>query len=62
MVVRVSCQWDADLEEERGAISVVWNLNTSTHRGTLPTADVEVKLRKLTAIDFNNCNWNWLLN
>ena len=28
----------------------------------MPTTDVEANLRKLTAIDFNNCNLSWLLN
>ena len=30
--------------------------------GTLPSADVEAKLKKLTAINFNSCNWIWVLN
>ena len=56
--VRVSGLWDADLEDENGVILVVWNLDTSTRGGTLPTNDVEAKLRKLIALDFNNRNWS----
>ena len=29
---------------------------------TLPTANVEAKLRKLTVVNFSNRNWSWLLN
>ena len=60
-VVQVSGPRDAN-SSESGVIGVVWNLDAGTHGGTLPTADVEVKLRKLTTIDFNNRNWSWLLN
>ena len=61
-VVRVSGPWDADWEDEHVAVLVVWNLNVGTCVGTLPAADVEAKLRKLTTVDFNNRNWSWLLN
>ena len=27
----------------------------------LPTVDIEAKLRRLTAIDYSNRNWSWLL-
>jgi len=61
-VVRVSGPWDANLEDERGAVPIVWNLDANTHEGTLPTVDAKAKLRKLTGVDFNNCNWSWLLS
>ena len=37
-------------------------MDADTHRGTFPTTNVEVKLREMTTIDFNNHNWSWLLN
>ena len=61
-MVQMSGPWDADSEDDRGAVPVVWNLDAGSHRRTLPTVDVEAKLRKLTAIDFNSHNWSWLLN
>ena len=30
--------------------------------GTLPTADIEAKLRRLTPVNCNNHNWSWLLD
>jgi len=45
-VVWVSDQWDVDSEDEREDVLVVLNLDTGTHRGTLSTIDVKVKLRK----------------
>ena len=37
-------------------------MDAGVRRGTLPTADVEAKLRRLTTVNFNNHNWSWLLN
>ena len=59
-VVRVSGPWDTDSEKESGAVPVVWNLDAGARRATLPTVDVEAKLRKLTVVDFNNRDWSWL--
>ena len=41
--------WEAESEDERGAILVAWNLDSGFHR---PTVDVEAKLRRLTAINY----------
>ena len=30
--------------------------------GAFPTVDVEAKLRRLMAINYNNRNWSWLLD
>ena len=54
--------WEAESEDDRGAVPVVWNLDTGFHEGALPTADVQTKLRRLTAVNYNNCNWSWLLD
>ena len=62
MVVRVTGKWEAESEDERRAVSVSWNLESNSHGRTLLTADVEVKLRRLTAIDYNSHNWSWLLD
>jgi len=54
--VIVSGPCDAESYDERGAIPVAWNSNAGSCEGTLPSADVEGKLKKLTAIYFNSCN------
>ena len=59
-VIRVSDPWDAELEDEREAISFSWNTNAGSCKGTLPSVDVEAKLKMLTAIDFISHNWSWL--
>ena len=61
-VIRVSGPWDAKSEDKRGAIPIAWNSNVGSRGGTLPSADVEAKLKKLTIIDFKSHNWSWLLN
>ena len=48
--------WEAKLEDEHGAIPVVWNLGPMSHGGALVTIDIEAKLQKLTAIDRDFCN------
>ena len=55
-MVRVTGLWDAESEDERGAVLVVWNLDLDPYGGTLPTADVGAKLRKPTAINYNSHN------
>jgi len=50
------------LEDEHGAIPVVWNLGLAPRGGTLPTADIKGKLRKLTTVNYNCRNWSWLLD
>ena len=59
---RVTGQWDVESKYEHGIVLVIWNLDSSPHGGTLSTANVEAKLRKLTTINYNNRNWNWLLD
>jgi len=61
-VVWVSGPWKAESENEREAIPVVWNLGLTPRGGSLPTADVEAKLRKLTTINYDCRNWSWLLD
>ena len=55
-VVWVTGPWEAESEDERGAISIVWNLGPVPRGGALPTADIEAKLRKLAAINYYCCN------
>ena len=57
-VVRVTGPCDVESEGERGAVPVIWNLDSGPHGGILPTTDIKVKLRKLVAIDFNCRNWS----
>ena len=54
IVIRVTGPWDTELEDERGAIPIVWNIDPSPYRGTLPTVDDKAKLRKLAAINYNS--------
>ena len=61
-VVRVTGSWEVDSEDECGAVPVTWNLNAGSQVGALPTTDVKVKLRRLTAVNYNNDNWSWLLD
>jgi len=62
IVVRVTGPWEAKAEEECGVVPAAWNLDSSSHGGTIPTTDVVTKLKRLTVINYNNRNWNWLLN
>ena len=57
-VVRVTNQWEAESKDERGAVPVAWNLDSGSHGGTLYITKVEVKLRRLIAINYNNRNWS----
>ena len=50
------------MEDEREAIPVVWNVGPVPCGGALVTADIKVKMRKLTAIYRNRRNWSWLLD
>jgi len=45
--------WEAEPEDGCGAILVVGNLGVAPHGGDLATTDIEAKLRKLTAINYN---------
>ena len=55
-VVQVTGLWEAESEDERGAVPVAWNLYYGSHGEILPTSDVEAKLRRLTTINYNNRN------
>ena len=61
-VIRFFGPWDAESDAEHKAILDAWNPNARSHGGTLPSVDVEAKLKKLTAIDFDYCYWSSLLN
>ena len=61
-MIGVSGLWDAESEDERGAIPVAWNPNAGSRGGTLLSVNIVAKLKKLTTIDFNSRNWSWLLN
>jgi len=61
-VVQVTGPGEAESEDERGAVPVALNWDSGSHGGTLPTADVETKLRRLIIINYNKRNWSWLLD
>ena len=61
IVVQVTSLWEAESEDEHEAVLVTWT-STLALMGTLPTADVKVKLRRLTTINYNNRNWSWLID
>ena len=50
---RVIGPWEAELENERRASLVAWNLSPALHKEALPSTDIEVKLRKLTTITYD---------
>ena len=60
-VVQVIGPWEAELEDEHGAIPIIWNLGPVLCEGALLIVDIEAKLQKLTAIDRDYYNWSWLL-
>ena len=60
-VVRVTDPWEAESDGERGSIPTTWKLGPMAWGGTLPSADIEAKL-KLAAINYDHRNWSWLLD
>jgi len=46
------------LEDEREAIPITWNLGPIAREGASLSADVEAKLRKLVAINYDHHNWS----
>jgi len=54
--------WEAESEDERGAIPTTWNLVPVARGGAVLTTEIELKLQKLTAVDYDYCNWSWLLD
>ena len=54
--------WEAESEDQCGGSPSRLELGLQVSWGTLPTADIEAKLRRLTAIDYSNRNWSWLLD
>ena len=56
IVVWVTGPWEAESEDECGPSHLELGLQLSW--GTLPTTDVEAKLRRLTAVNYNNLNWS----
>ena len=61
-VIRMTGPLEAESKGERGAISITWNLGAVARGETLSSADIEVKLQKLAAINYNHRNWSGLLD
>ena len=61
-VVLVTDPSEAELEDERGAIPTMWNLGSVARGGAVLTAEIELKLQALTAVDYDCRNLSWLLD
>ena len=57
-MVRVTGSWEANSEDEHGAILIAWNLDVGCQVGALPTANVKAKLRRLTIVNYKNHKWS----
>ena len=55
-MVRVTALWEAELEDERGAILTTWNLGPVARGGAMLTAEIELKLQELTTVDYDRHN------
>ena len=61
-VVLVTGPSEAESEDERGAIPTMWNLGSAAQGGAVLTAEIELKLQELTAVDYDCRNLSWLLD
>jgi len=61
VVGRVSGPWEAE-SEECEAIPTIWNLGLIAQGGVTLSADIEAKLQRLTAINYDHMNLSWLLD
>ena len=51
-VVLVIGLWEAESDDERGAILTTWNLGPVAPGGAVLTAEIELKLQELIAVDY----------